>query len=69
MPLLLLHLLPLLLLRVLIQPSGAPEMLATVIEGESLLNDGTSYVLFSLFRQRAEQSQDAGETMSMILRM
>ena len=29
---------------------GAPRQLRTIIEGESLVNDGTAYVLFFLLR-------------------
>lgn len=32
---------------------GAPRQLRTLIEGESLVNDGTAYVLFFLLRVRA----------------
>lgn len=31
---------------------GAPRQLRTLIEGESLVNDGTAYVLFFLLRVR-----------------
>ena len=36
---------------------GAPKKLASLIEGESLLNDGSAFVLFLIFKDMA-----AGET-------
>ena len=36
---------------------GAPRQLRTIIEGESLVNDGTAYVLFFLLRVRAADRQ------------
>ncbi|KAA8494805.1 Sodium/hydrogen exchanger 7 [Porphyridium purpureum] len=33
----------------LLKSSGAPKTLLTIIEGESLFNDGTGYVLFEIF--------------------
>eukprot|EP00656_Telonema_subtile_P018947 TRINITY_DN20294_c0_g1_i2.p1 TRINITY_DN20294_c0_g1~~TRINITY_DN20294_c0_g1_i2.p1 ORF type:complete len:468 (+),score=127.53 TRINITY_DN20294_c0_g1_i2:38-1441(+) len=48
---------------------GAPATLATVIEGESLLNDGTSYVLFSMFLKRAASYQSPGDISWMLVRM
>ena len=44
----------------LLEELGAPQTLATVIEGESLLNDGTAFVFFSLFKERAKEYKDAG---------
>ncbi len=37
----------------LLKELGAPVSLSTIIEGEALLNDGTAYVLFLLFLDRA----------------
>lgn len=37
----------------LLKELGAPVSLGTIIEGEALLNDGTAYVLFLLFLDRA----------------
>ena len=68
---------------------GAPETLATVIEGErsqdscihtapdslkscvlcSLLNDGSSFVFFSLFLKSAGSTQDAGDITKTLFQM
>lgn len=48
---------------------GAPESLATVIEGESLLNDGTAFVLFSVFLKRAESYQTPAEVFETVVQM
>eukprot|EP00656_Telonema_subtile_P015342 TRINITY_DN18018_c0_g1_i1.p1 TRINITY_DN18018_c0_g1~~TRINITY_DN18018_c0_g1_i1.p1 ORF type:complete len:856 (+),score=202.22 TRINITY_DN18018_c0_g1_i1:1-2568(+) len=48
---------------------GAPVTLATVIEGESLLNDGTSFVFFSVFLKRAGESQSAGDIAKTLFQM
>jgi NhaP-type Na+/H+ or K+/H+ antiporter len=41
----------------LLKELGAPVSLGTIIEGEALLNDGTAYVLFLLFLERAIGSE------------
>jgi len=38
----------------LLHELGAPENLGTLIEGESLLNDGTAYVFFLVFKEVAD---------------
>jgi len=48
---------------------GAPETLATVIEGESLLNDGSSFVFFSIFVKRAHEYQSAGDVAETLAQM
>lgn len=37
---------------------GAPAALSTVIEGESLLNDGSAMVLFSIFSNMGFHNED-----------
>lgn len=44
----------------LLKQVGASKRLGTIIEGESLLNDGTAYVLFLIFLNRV-QTTAAGE--------
>ena len=42
----------------LLKELGAPKQLATLIEGESLLNDGTAYVIFVIFIDIMTKSYD-----------
>jgi len=54
----------------LLHELGAPETLGTVIEGESLLNDGTAYVFFLLFKSVVEGTEwDWGESMKTLAQM
>jgi NhaP-type Na+/H+ or K+/H+ antiporter len=52
----------------LLKELGAPVSLGTIIEGEALLNDGTAYVLFLLFLDRAVGNElSVGEIVSGII--
>ena len=59
----------------LLKELGAPEELATTIEGESLLNDGSAFVLFVVFKQNVEKlinQEDplsAGEVIGLLFRL
>eukprot|EP00658_Telonema_sp_P-2_P062379 TRINITY_DN5103_c0_g2_i5.p1 TRINITY_DN5103_c0_g2~~TRINITY_DN5103_c0_g2_i5.p1 ORF type:complete len:720 (+),score=185.09 TRINITY_DN5103_c0_g2_i5:277-2436(+) len=52
----------------LLKELGAPESLATIIEGESLFNDGTAFVLFLLFLKNAEHAQSWHEMGTTLIR-
>ena len=41
----------------LLKSLGASPSLGTLIEGESLLNDGTAYVMFLIFQQRSHYTE------------
>jgi hypothetical protein len=45
----------------LLKSVGASKRLGTIIEGESLLNDGTAYVLFLIFLERVQTTGAGGE--------
>lgn len=56
---------------VVLQELGVSERLAVLIEGESLLNDGTSIVVFSVFFNAAtgEGSTSAGTVVTQFARL
>eukprot|EP00127_Corallochytrium_limacisporum_P004199 Clim_evm144s157 gene=Clim_evmTU144s157 len=54
----------------LLRELGASPRLATVIEGESLLNDGTAFVAFLLFQGQIDgANRDAGEFIKFFFRL
>ncbi|KAK9814099.1 hypothetical protein WJX72_000644 [[Myrmecia] bisecta] len=54
----------------LLKEVGASAELRTVVEGESLVNDGTAYVLFLLFQRLAEgQHETPGSVISLLCQL
>jgi NhaP-type Na+/H+ or K+/H+ antiporter len=54
----------------LLRELGASKKLSTLIEGESLMNDGTAIVVFQLFLQMVlGQKFDAGDVIEFLCRV
>ncbi len=45
-------------LSIEVRPGGGPKRLRVLLEGESLLNDASSFTLFTIFLEAVVQSQE-----------